>query len=178
MNRMLKWFLFNGFFGLLPFGFSVLFRSLREPHGGLQASPELLFFSIVVSAAGLAELVGNMPEQGWSRLLLGLGGAGLLAGAVVSASLYGVYVDHTFNTPGRELGIDCSLFDPEADLDGRIDAVTADGLRASVATLARHCTEWMNFQRNVFRLSIWLALGLGFIGTICEWVRPEPGGAG
>ncbi|HEX2079394.1 MAG TPA: hypothetical protein VHG08_16835 [Longimicrobium sp.] len=178
MSRMLKWFLFTGFFGLLPFGFSVLFKSLREPHGVLESSPELLFFSIVVSAAGVAELVGNMPEHGWKKVLLAAGGAVLLAGAVISASLYGVYVDHTFNTPGRELGLNCSLFDPQENLHGRVGGLTADSLRASVRTIAEDCREWMDFQRRVFKLSIWLALALGFVGTVCEWHRFERKGGG
>lgn len=176
MSRMLKWFLFTGFFGLLPFGFYVLFKSLREPDGALESSPELLFFSIVVSAAGVAELVGNLPAHRWRKVILASGGAVLVAGAVVSACLYGVYVDHTFNTPGRELGLNCSLFDPQANLRGQVGELTANSLRASVQTLTEDCREWMDFQRRVFRLSIWLAIGLGFIATVCEWLRPEKKG--
>jgi hypothetical protein len=98
--------------GLLPYGFSVLLQSLRGvPPSEWQSSPELRFFSILVSAAQLDGVFAarDEPRNGttaWPTLLGAMFGCSLVA-AIVSAVLYGVYVDHARHDPARTVGSTC-----------------------------------------------------------------------
>lgn len=159
---MLRWFVFTVGMGLLPFGFLVLQQALRGiPPGQWQNSPELFFFSIVVCASQLdgifASLASSNDREGdqdrEKAALVPMFGLFLL-GAILSAALYGVYVDHARNDPARIIGAVC----------GRFPSSTSPDVR-------EHCTEWLAFQANLFTFSMWTAGALGVLGTVAEWIR-------
>ena len=163
MGPMLRWFVFTIGMGLLPFGFSVLLQALRGvPPDQWQNSPELLFFSVMVSASQLdgifASLSAPKRDDGVSRTLLSaMFGVFLLSG-IVAAALYGVYADLARNDPARVIGAACATL-AQAPVVGQPAAMRA------------HCAEWLAFQGNLFTFSVWMALIVGVIGTLTEWIR-------
>jgi hypothetical protein len=159
---MLRWFVFTIAMGLLPFGFSVLLQALRGvPPAELQNSPELLFFSVLVSAAQLDGVFASLSSREcgkgeWRTLLSVLFGCFLIS-AILSAALYGVYLDHARNNPAA--GVTC-------------EAVVGQARRAgSSAGIKARCTEWLEFQSNLFTFSIWMSATVGVAGTFTEWIR-------
>ena len=113
MGPMLRWFVFTIAMGLLPFGFSILLQVLRGvPPSEWQNSPELLFFSVMVSASQLDGIFASpsLPGSGEVRgrgLLNGMFGWFLIT-AILAAALYGVYVDHARNDPARVINSACA----------------------------------------------------------------------
>lgn len=164
MGPMLRWFVFTIGMGLLPFGFSVLLQILRSvPPGEWQSSPELLFFSVMVSASqldGISTSLASPGREGESltRGLLGAMFGFFLLSAIVTAALYGVYADLGRNDPARVVGAACA-------------AVVAQVPAASDPLMREHCTGWLAFQGNLFTLSMWIAGTIGLMGTLTEWVR-------
>jgi hypothetical protein len=169
MSRMTKWFVFTFGFGLLPFGFAVLFHYLHDPNDGvLESSPELLVFTLIVSATETGQLAGTFPAQALRRRFHGAAFAMLLFLAVISAALYGVYVDHGYNTPGQDLGIECRIVQaPSPEALARIGPVIDD--------LTPPCMRWLAFQDRLFRLSFGMAVFAGVFATLSEWARPKHG---
>lgn len=161
---MLRWFVFTIAMGLLPFGFSVLLQALRGvPPAEWQNSPELLFFSLLVSASQLDGVVaslsaGKVDEGTWQTLLGTLFGCFLIS-AIVSAALYGVYLDHARNDPARVAGMTCEA------IMGQVPRTRAP------AEIRGRCAEWLDFQSNLFTLSIWMSVPVGVVGTFTEWTR-------
>ena len=161
---MLRWFVFTITMGLLPFGFSVLLQALRGvPPAEWQNSPELLFFSLLVSASQLDGVFaslssGRVGKGKWQTMLNTLFGC-FLVSAIVSAALYGVYLDHARNDPARVAGTTC-----EAIME------QVRRTRAPVEIGGR-CAEWLDFQSNLFTLSIWMSVLVGVAGTFTEWTR-------
>lgn len=148
MGPLLRWFVFNVAFGLLPFAFSVLIRVLHgEPPGLVQSAPELLFLSLMLSAVQMGETVGTTVPGSRSRdaafcffLLIGIS----------SAVLYGVYVQGARGTV----------------LNG-----TPGSCAPGAAQVDPACAKWMTFQSNVFSLSVWLAVATVSFGTVAELIR-------
>jgi hypothetical protein len=164
MGPMLRWFVFTIAMGLLPFGFSVLLQALRGvPPDQWQNSPELLFFSVMVSASQLDGIFASLStpsrgDEGWRTLLSAMFGAFLLC-AILAAALYGVYADQARNDPARVIGAACAkiLAQPAADV--------------APASMRDHCIEWLAFQGNLFTFSLWMAGVAGVMGTMTEWIR-------
>lgn len=161
---MLRWFVFTITFGLLPFGFSVLLQALHGPDAGpWQNSPELLFFSVMVCSAQMAEifaaLSGGTGLRRRRRTLLSWMFCLFLVGGVCSSMLYGVYVDHE-RTARWLSAAGCPA-------PGGVPV-----LRDFPSPQVRDaCHEWLDFQTNLFRFSIWLAAGAAILGTATEWMR-------
>ncbi|HEX6912208.1 MAG TPA: hypothetical protein VF142_17525 [Longimicrobium sp.] len=103
---MLRWFVFTIGMALLPFGFSVLLQALRGvPPNHWQSSPELLFFSVMVSAS---QLDSSFAGEARARTLLTAMFGSFLLGAIVGAASYGVYVDQARSDPARVIGAACA----------------------------------------------------------------------
>lgn len=155
MGPMLRWFVFTIAMGLLPFGFSVLLQALRgvPPHEW-QNSPELLFFSVMVCAAQLGGIFDTISARGRfgrpRHALLSFAFGFFLLAAILSAGLYGVYVDQ--ERSARACGVNTSF-------------------TAEAAPYANHCSEWLDFQTNLYKFSIVVAWVVGSFGTVTEWVR-------
>ncbi len=164
MGPMLRWFVFTIGMGLLPFGFSVLLQALRGvPPDGWQSSPELLFFSVMVSASQLDGIFTSLsttrgPEARARALLSAMFGLFLLSGILASA-FYGVYVDQARSDPARVIGTACATLLAQPSAAGEPAAMRA------------HCAEWLSFQSNLFTFSAWIAGLAGMIGTMTEWAR-------
>jgi hypothetical protein len=166
MSRMTKWFVFTCGFGLLPFGFAVLFHYLHDPAGPtVESSPELLFFSLAVTASTMGELWGVHPARLWKRRMHGIAFSSLLIVGVFAAALYGAYVSHGYTSPARSAGLDCRFW---VNGGGR----GHDAVRTAAEPLIPACREWLAFADRLFTLSIALAIGAAAAGTVCEWFRP------
>ena len=155
MGPMLRWFVFTITFGLLPFGFSMLLQALHGSGSvGWRSSPELLFFFVMVCSVQMGEMFGAPALGGIRRTprrtFFGIMFSFFLVGAVVSAALYGVYVD-------QERNAECSGFVHPPDPSG--------------AAVWGTCGEWLDFQANLFTFSMWLAAVLGSAATFTEYVR-------
>jgi hypothetical protein len=143
MGPMLRWFVFTITMGLLPFGFSILLQVLRGvPPSEWQNSPELLFFSVMVSASQLDGIFASFSLSGSGEdegrgLLNGMSGCFLIT-AIVAAALYGVHVDHARNDPARVVGSACAAV---------VRQVSAQGHPAGIE---QHCGEWLAFRANLF----------------------------
>lgn len=164
MGPMLRWFVFTIAMGLLPFGFSVLLQALRGlPPGQWQNSPELLFFSVMVSASQLDGIFSSLasPRGGEvaSRTVPSAMFGSFLVSAILAAALYGVYADQARSDPARVIGTACAtiLSQPPAAPDP--------------AAMRTQCTGWLNYQANLFTFSLWMAGVLGMMGTFTEWTR-------
>jgi hypothetical protein len=153
---MLRWFVFTLAMGLLPFGFSALLQTLRGvPPGQWQNSPELLFFSVMVCASqlgGIFETLARGHVHGRVRgTLLRFGFGFYLIAAILASGLYGVYID------------------------GERSALRCHGTNASFTSAgpahASECRDWLDFQTNLYRLSIVIAGAAGGFGMVTEWVR-------
>jgi hypothetical protein len=105
----------------------------------------------------LARVAERKKEGGTHSLLSAMFGFFLL-GAVLTAALYGVFADLGRNDPARVIGAACA-------------ALVSQASTGSDPAMVTHCREWLAFQRNLFTLSMWMAGGLGMIGTLTEWVR-------
>jgi hypothetical protein len=168
MGSLTKWFVFTIVFALLPFGCSLLLQQFDQPGAATpENSPELLFFSIMVCAAGLGELSGFRQRAGWRKPVLGSAFGLLRVGAIVSSVVFGVYSDHARKSPGVELGIDCTAL---AALGASAKALV---LRPGVAFLvvADRCARWRAVQTHIFQFSVRLAILLGIAGTAAVLVR-------
>lgn len=161
---MLRWYVFTIAMGLLPFGFSVLLQTLRGvPPAEWQSSPELLFFSMLVSAAQLdgaftARAEPQNGHDGWPALLGAMFGCFLVT-SILSAALYGVYVDHARDDPARGAGSTCEM------------VVRYAGGTRYPDEVRHRCGEWLDFQANLFTLSTWMSCAVGVAGTLAEWAR-------
>jgi hypothetical protein len=162
MGPMLRWYVFTIAMGLLPFGFSVLLQSLRGvPPSEWQNSPELLFFSVMVSASQLGGIFATLSTgrgRGgtWPAFLSMMF---VLISAIVSAALYGVYVDQERNLMRLAPGLGCA---------GVLEGVVPEAMTGAIVEA---CMEWLDFQTNLFTFSIWMAGAVGVLGTFTEWVR-------
>jgi hypothetical protein len=164
MGPMLRWFVFTIAMGLLPFGFSILLQVLRGvPPSDWQNSPELLFFSVMVSASQLDGIFASFSSgpsgEGEGRGLLNAMFGWFLIIAIFAAALYGVYMDHARNDPARVVGSACAAV---------VRQVSGQGHPPGIE---RHCGEWLAFRANLFTLSMWMAGLVGITGTISEWIR-------
>lgn len=164
MGPMLRWFVFTITFGLLPFGFSVLLQALHGSGAGpWQNSPELLFFSVMVCSAQMAEIFTSLTTSSGllkrRRSLLSWMFCVFLIGGVCSAMLYGVYVDHERSARWL-IQAGC----PPTREELMMVEVNARGDLAI-------CKEWLEFQTNLFRFSIWMAVLAAVFGTATEWAR-------
>jgi hypothetical protein len=107
MGPLLRWFVFNVAFGLLPFVFSVLLRLLHgEPPELVQNAPELLFLSLMLSAVQMGEAFGDgvaparasrSPGGLWSAVF-----CAFLLVAITSAVVYGLYVQARRESVGAD----------------------------------------------------------------------------
>lgn len=156
MGSMLRWYVFTVAMGLLPFGFSALLQTLRGvPPGEWQNSPELLFFSVMLCAVqlgGIFDTLSQRPPVGRLRKsLLSFAFAFFLLAAVLSAGLYGVYIDH--------------------ERGARMCQGAVTSFIAPAPAGGGHCAEWLDFQTNLYHLSIVIAVTAGVFGTVTEWIR-------
>lgn len=110
-ERILRWIKYNLIFALLPLGVSILFRFLVDKlsFDSLSNSPELLFFSIMVSATSLDDI--SEIKKYYSKLdfTIKILGSALLFGAIWSAILYGTFLYDSL-VVNNELSIRESLF--------------------------------------------------------------------
>ena len=103
-KRLVHWFTYNVAFALFPLFSSLFFRFLagKLTIKDLESSPELLFFSIMLSAnalAALRELTGSIERD--TKLIIFE--SALFLGAVCSAVLYGGFIFEAIvgaNIPG------------------------------------------------------------------------------
>ena len=156
MGPMLRWFIFTIAMGLLPFGFSGMLQTLRGvPPEEWQNSPELLFFSVMVSASQLGGIFDTlMHSRRYGRrqhVLLSFAFGFFLLAAILSSGLYGVYVDHERSARA------CQSASAAITVDQAVDP--------------GYCTEWLDFQTNLYNFSIVVAGIVGSFGTVTEWVR-------
>lgn len=154
MGPMLRWFVFTIGFGLLPFGFAVLLDRLHDPSAiELNNSPELLFFCVMTSAVEMGAifttLAGKPELPVWRSSFLGVMFPILLLMAIMAAALYGIYIDQE-RAERFLLKTDCTR-------------VCANGGHAGLDAL--------DFQTNLFKLSLWLSGLLAVAATLTEWVR-------
>lgn len=166
MGPRAKWVLLTLIFGLLPYGAACFVGYVRYPDASpFRNSPELLFFSLMVSASALGELM----DENQFRSLRG-GGGGMrsfalvvfFAGAAVSALLYGIYLYHDMASPGLEAGLDCATV-----------ATWPSGEEALWGTdWSKRCVRWMRVRTAIFRVSVGMAVLLGFGATITAWLSP------
>jgi hypothetical protein len=100
-NRLVRWFTFTVGFALLPLTVSILLNYLRgsEILATLQRSPELLFFCLMVCATALGDITESSVAVGRDIVLRILSSA-LLLGAVVSAILYGSFLNEQMAVAG------------------------------------------------------------------------------
>jgi hypothetical protein len=89
-KRLIRWVTFNVIFALLPLIVLLVLRQLagKLSSDDLAASPEILFFALMVSATAMGDLSEVLPAVGWSPTF-GILGSFMLLGAVFSAILYG-----------------------------------------------------------------------------------------
>jgi hypothetical protein len=80
----------NVLFALLPLAFSVLFHFLGNTltFDAVAKSPEILFFSLMVSVAALGDLMDLAIPSSWDATFMTIG-LGLSFGVTVSAGLFG-----------------------------------------------------------------------------------------
>lgn len=156
MGPMLRWYVFTVALGLLPFGFSATLQTLRGvPPSQWQNSPELLFFSVMLCAAqlgGIFDTLSRGPRLGRLRKsLLSFAFGFFLLAAILSAGLYGVYIDHE-----REV---------------RMCQAANTPFTSPAPMPTGRCAEWLDFQTNLYRFSIVIACIVGSFGTVTEWIR-------
>jgi hypothetical protein len=167
MGSLTKWFVFTIVFGLLPFGCSILLQQFEHPGAATpENSPELLFFSIMVCAAGLGELSGFRHRAGWRKPVLGSAFGLLLVCAIVSAVVFGVYSDHARKSPGAEAGIDCVAY-RELPADVRMRILSP---AAGAEVVGRRCSRWEQMQTHIFRFSMGWAILVGITATVAELI--------
>jgi uncharacterized membrane protein len=103
-HRLIRWLTFSVTFAFIPFGISLLFRALERKLTveAVAASPEILFFAIMVSATALKDSreVTEVTEGG--VLLLKALESTLFFGAVFSSILYGALRYNTIVEPGSD----------------------------------------------------------------------------
>lgn len=169
MSHLLKWLFFTVAFGLLPFGFASLFGYLHDPAGGaVRPSPELLFFALIVCVSVAGDLHGSVPAEGWKSTALNVAFGGFLLSAAVSASLYGAWLEHLYNSPAREYAVDCAVFTIRHPLHPEI----VNAVRGADATLELRCSRWSGIVARLFTLSTWVAAFTGGAGFLSQWLRP------
>lgn len=167
MGPRAKWLLLTVIFGLLPYGAACFVSYLQDPAASpFRNSPELLFFSLLVCAAALGELL----DEDRPRYLRG-GGGGMrsaalvvfFVGVAVSALLYGIYLYHDMSSPGLEAGLDCATV-----ATWPTDAVVTWG-----AEWGARCGKWVERQTIIFRVSVGMAVGFGFAATVAAMLSPS-----
>lgn len=155
MGPMLRWFVFTIAMGLLPFGFSALLQTLRGvPPGEWQNSPEPLLFTVMICAAQLGGIFDTLARRSalgtGRRTTLSMFFGVFLIGAVLSAGLYGVYIDQERSV------LLCHT------LSGTPIGDSAEKLQ---------CAQWLDFQASLYRFSIKAAGFVACLGTVAEWLR-------
>lgn len=92
-NRLVRWITYNLIFASLPLISSLLLRHLVDKLtlDALANSPEILFFSLMISATALGDLGEIKPPSHW-EILFKIFWSALLLGAIGSAILYGAFL--------------------------------------------------------------------------------------
>jgi len=92
-KRLSKWFWFNFVFALTPLGLMILIRILGDKLTiqDIADSPELLFFSLMLSATSVGDAIENQKLNEGETLFMNMRYA-LLFLAVISAVLYGCFL--------------------------------------------------------------------------------------
>lgn len=167
MGPTAKWILLTLIFGLLPYGAACFVSYIQNPAASpFRNSPELLFFSLLVCASALGELL----DENQPRYLRG-GGGGMrsvalvvfFVGVAVSALLYGIYLYHDMSSPGLEAGLDCAT----------VAALSTDTAAPWGTEWGRRCGMWVERQTIIFRVSVGMAVGFGFAATIAAMLSPS-----
>jgi hypothetical protein len=91
------------------------------------------------------------PIRPSPHVLLSFAFGFFLLAAILSSGLYGVYVDHERSAQA------CHATNAFASLNPQMSA--------------GRCTEWLDFQTNLYKFSIVVAWIVGSFGTTTEWVR-------
>jgi hypothetical protein len=100
-KRLIRWFVINILFALIPFFASLTIHWLGDKLGesGWSMAPELVFFSLMVSVTAFTDVLDISEAIGWD-VFLTLMGFALLAGALWSAVMYGIYLySHVLSVP-------------------------------------------------------------------------------
>jgi hypothetical protein len=92
-KRLIRWFVLNVLFALLPLFASLTIRWLGDKFGetGWGVAPELVFFSVMISVTAFTDVLDVTEAVGWDTFLTFTGFA-LLIGSIWSAVMYGIYV--------------------------------------------------------------------------------------
>ncbi len=92
-QRMIRWFTYTIGFALLPLCISILIRGLAGKLSieALTNSPDILFFSLIISASALGDINETTNMIGWDIIFSILFSA-LMLGAIISAILYGSFL--------------------------------------------------------------------------------------
>lgn len=162
MGPISKWFLFVLAFGLLPYGLSVFFAWLSRADLVTPHSPELLFFSLMVSASALGEL-WDRKKGGRRQWFFTYAVPGLIILVAASASLWGAYAYHTHNEPAKRFGAICT--DPAAGSSEPRNTSRNNSGDHSVS-LRELCREWRAMEAGLFNTSCIIALLVGLGGTV------------
>ena len=93
LKRLIRWFTFNVVFALVPLVVLLGMRYLTGKLTGddIAASPEVLFFALMVSATAMGDLFELIGSTDW-KPSLGILGSSMLLGGALAAILYGALV--------------------------------------------------------------------------------------
>jgi hypothetical protein len=137
----------------------------------LHPSSEVLFIAVVATSSALGELWDSddhpQPSRSRWRIRWQLM---MLFGVLASSVLYGAFVYHTLENPGRAYGIDCSVV---AEWVSSPATAPRDPLQAQlVGRWGDACTGWASVQAVLFRWSLWMAGVLALVSTAVVYVYP------
>lgn len=173
MGHLTKWIFFTLQFAAAPYAIVVLLNRVLWPGSPwLHPSSEVLFIAVITTSSALGELLEaeEHPQPSRSRWRI-RSQLLMLLGVLASSVLYGAFVYHTLENPGRSHGIDCSLV---AGVDSRMAAASPDPLLAQlVQRWAEPCRPWIRVQDALFTWSLWMTGVLATLSTAVVAAYPS-----
>jgi hypothetical protein len=172
MGYLTKWLFFTLQFAAAPYVIVVVLNRVLWPESPLlHPSSEVLFIAVIATSSALGELwdgedharVPRSPSRIKWQLMM-------LFGVLASSVLYGAFVYHTLENPGRAHGIDCSVV---AEWSSGARAAPVDPLRSQlIRRWGAACTGWATVQATLFTWSLWMAGVLAVLSTAVVYVYP------
>lgn len=173
MGHLTKWVYFNLLFGAIPYGFVVALTQLQSPGAPvLHPSVEVLFIAIVATSSALGEL-WDADHHAWIRPVSPWKGRWklfLLTGVLVTSLLYGAYVYHTLQSPGRVAGIDCGV------ISGVSSPAGEPASRVLVRPWMQACNHWAQVQARFYAVSLWMTGFFALASSVAVYLYPSHGG--
>lgn len=155
MGPFVKWLVFNVIVGLIPYGAVVVATSIDGGRVLFPPSSEILFLALLAFATAFAEIYEGARDRFRRSGIRDLFLLVLALAVPISALLYGFYVHHLQDRPGRAAGVDCAaLVGAEA---GSVDP----SIRARWDA---ECKEWGRVDAVYFDLSVKVAVVATVIG--------------